>query len=628
MNNKTQELLNKINEANLAYRTGNSIMSDADYDLLLEELRILDPENEILVKIGIEVMDETRKMKLPIEMRSMNKIKTVEEISQWMRLKGIDNNCEFVLTPKLDGLSLCVDEVDNLALTRGDGVYGQRSNEHYKLIQNHLYENVHENGDPFSPIVYTHTYGEVIMPKAVFNDKYSKEFANPRNLVAGLLNSKDATEPLKDTVYIKYGGVLTNRTVRGFTFTNKSEILQDLNENQRVKINYHVCTGNELSEELLLRLFNEWSGEYEIDGIIIEVNNLDLQDELGRETSSGNPCYARAFKHESFEQKSEATVIGISWNISKHGLLKPIIHITPVKLDGVTVSNVTGNNAKFIKEMGIGIGAKVLVKRSGMVIPLIVSVLEKVDFVLPTVEGTEIAWNDNGIELYTLSETPEQKIKKNVAFFEILEADNISEGIINQLWQAGYETVASILSLTTKDLEKIDRFGKRKSEIVYNSIQKCISGVALSKLQHATGIFKGLGSKKLLLLEHFATKPTVSDVMEIEGFAETSAKIYVDNYDTFFTYASTLPVNLAVKTERELKGTDLLDMQFVFTGIRRKDLEEAIESRGGKIGSSVSKNTTHLVMKIKGSGSSKEKKAIDLGITILTVEELESILNQ
>lgn len=630
MIDKIQELTKTINDANDAYRTGNAIISDRDYDLLIEELRVLDPENEILTKVGIEVIDETRKAKLPIEMRSMNKLKTFEEVLQWLRLKGININSEFVMTPKLDGLSLCVDEADEIALTRGDGTYGQRSDAHYKLIQNHLYEDIFgakkPGGDPFAPLTYSYTYGEVVMSKKVFADKYASEFANPRNLVAGLLNSKDATEPLKDTVYIKYGAILPNRTVRDFTFNKKSDILQDLNENQRVKIDYHVCTGSELSEELLVKLFNDWSTEYEIDGIIIEVNDLDLQDALGRETSSSNPCYARAFKHESFEQKSEATVTGLSWNISKHGLLKPIIHITPVKLDGVTVSNVTGNNAKFIRDMGIGIGAKVIVKRSGMVIPLIVEVLETVDFILPIVDGTEIAWNDNGIELYTLTETSDQKIKQIVAFFEILEADNISEGVINQLWQAGYESIDSILALTTKELENIDRFGKRKAEIVYKSIQKCTNDVPLSKLQHATGMFKGLGSKKLLLLEHFTTKPTIDSVMEIEGFAETSAKVYLDNYDDFFEYAAKLPVKIAIKVEKELTGTDLENTQFVFTGVRRKDLEDTIESRGGKIGGTVSKNTTHLIMKAKGSGSSKELKAISLGVTILTVEELETLL--
>jgi DNA ligase (NAD+) len=237
-----------------------------------------------------------------------------------------------------------------------------------------------------------------------------------------------------------------------------------------------------------------------------------------------------------------------------------------------------------------------------------------------------IDWNENGVELVTLTETDEQKLKKNISFFEILEADNVSEGVITQLWDAGYKTIADILHLKKEDLHKIDRFGKRKAEIVYNSIQKSITGVQLSKVQHATGIFKGLGSKKLALLEHFTTKPTLEQVMSIEGFAEISAKSYVDSYDEFFNFVRDLPIKIRGKTETKPTGTDLEGTQFVFTGVRRADLEQIIESRGGKIGSGVSKNTTHLVMKMVGSGSSKERKAIELGVEVITVEQLENLL--
>jgi DNA ligase (NAD+) len=149
----------------------------------------------------------------------------------------------------------------------------------------------------------------------------------------------------------------------------------------------------------------------------------------------------------------------------------------------------------------------------------------------------------------------------------------------------------------------------------------------LSKLQHATGIFKGLGSKKLVLLEDFKTKPTVDQVMSIEGFAEVSAKSYIDSYDIFFDFIKDLPVTITEKVEAVKVGTDLEGKSFVFTGVRRPDLESDIESRGGKIGSGVSKTTTHLVMKAIGSGSSKEKKAIDLGVEVITVEQLEKLLN-
>ena len=606
-----EQLKETIIKANESYRKGNPLMSDSEYDTLLEELALLSPDDDLLSLVGHIVVDESRKRRLPIDMASMNKIKSMDDINDWCRLKGISKSETVIITPKFDGLSLCVNELDNSASTRGDGTFGQQSDEHYKLIGNHL---------SLSDQPFTYTYGEAMMSKKKFLDDYSNDFANPRNLVAGLLNSKTVTESLKDCDYIKYGAICRTK------FITKQEIIDELNRGQEIKVNYHLCAIEDLTEDLLISLFHTLSPDYEIDGVIIEINDIATQNRLGRETSSNNPVWARAFKHPSFEQTAESEVVGISWNISKQGLLKPILHINPIKLDGVTVSNVTGNNARFVKDMGIGVGAKVLVKRSGMVIPLIVDVIETVDFKLPVIDGVEIDWNEAGIELITLTETDDQKLKKNIAFFEILEADNVSEGVITQLWEAGYKTIKDILNLTTTDLEKIDRFGKRKASIVFNSIQKSVKGVQLSKLQHATGIFRGLGSKKLVLLEKFTEKPTIDKIMNIEGFAEISAKTYIDSYDEFFEFVKDLPITIEEKVEAVKVGTDLDGKAFVFTGVRRKDLEEIIESRGGKIGGSVSKNTTHLVMKSKGSGSSKENKAISLGVEILTVEELENLL--
>ena len=607
-----EQLKEQIIKANDAYRLGQPIISDTKYDQLVEELSLLSPDDELLTKVGVEITDETRKGKLPIEMASMNKIKSMNDVDDWSRLKGISKKEMVIITPKYDGLSLCVNEATSEAWTRGDGEFGQKSNEHYSLIQNHL---------SLEKDSFRFTYGEVMIPKQVFIDKFSTDFANPRNLVAGLLNSKTVSNSLKDCQYIKYGAICNT------IFDTKQEVLNELNKGQKIKVQYYICELGDLSEGLLIELFHKFSTEFEIDGLIIELNDLSLQNKLGRETSSNNPVWARAFKHPSFEQSAETDVIGISWNISKQGLLKPILHITPVKLDGVTVSNVTGNNARFVKDLGLGIGAKVVVKRSGMVIPIIADVITPVEFVQPTIEGVEVDWNEAGIELITLTETEDQKLKKIVAFFEILEADNVSEGVITQLWDAGYKTIKDVLTLKTSDLEKIDRFGKRKADIVYKSIQKSVSNVQLSKLQHATGIFKGLGSKKLVLLEDFKTKPTVDQVMSIEGFAEVSAKSYIDSYDIFFDFIKDLPVRIVEKVEAVKVGTDLEGKSFVFTGVRRTDLESDIESRGGKIGSGVSKTTTYLVMKAIGSGSSKEKKAIDLGVEVITVEQLEKMLS-
>jgi DNA ligase (NAD+) len=605
------QLKNRIREANEAYRIGKPVMSDAEYDILLEEFADMSPEDELLSVVGHEILDETRKTRLPIPMASMNKIKTLDEIKDWQRLKLIPNAVEIICTPKYDGLSLCVDEVIGEAITRGDGLYGQRSTEHYRLIGNHLDINN----------IFSHSYGEVIMTKQVFLDKYSNDFANPRNLVAGLINSKTPSESLKDCKYIKYGAIPVLR----HQFTTKKELLDSLNERQETKVPYHVCGILDLTEDLLISLFKEWSEDYEIDGIILEVNNLAIQESLGRETSSGNPVYSRAFKHSSFEQSGETEVIGITWKISKNGLLKPVLNVNPIRLDGVTVSNVTGNNARFIKDMGIGTGARVIVKRSGMVIPKIVDVVQTVEFVEPTIEGVEIGWNEAGIELITLTETEDQKLKKIVAFFEILEADSFGEGIITLLYNNGYKKIEDILMMNNSDLECIDGIGKRKASIIIDSIKKSTTDVDLSKLMHATSIFKGLGSKKLKLVEHFKSKPKIEDILSIEGFAEISANTFIDGFDEFYEFCEKLH-NLTFKKEVEKSSNILIGKSFCFTGVRLPEFEKIIIDNGGKISSSVSKSLTYLVCKDVNSGSSKLIKAISLGVVLLDIEKLEELL--
>lgn len=600
------QLVEKITQANEAYRSGNSIISDQEYDILIEELQEMDPHNPILNKVGHEIKDESRKSKLPIEMASMNKVKTIDEIFDWCRNKEISRSHNVVITPKYDGLSLCVNESTNNAFTRGDGEYGQKSDEHYKLIGNKL--NLDSNPFEF-------TYGEVIMKKSTFLEKYSNDFANPRNLVAGLINSKEATTPLKDINYIKYGAVVDPKLN---DFKTKSELLTQLNDGQDIKVPFKVTTINNLNQDDLQSLFDEWSKEFEIDGLIIELDSLKLQNELGRETSSNNPVWARAYKSSNFEQTAETEILGIEWNISKNGSLKPVAILNPIELGGVIVSRCTLNNARFVKDNEIGNGSKVKIVRSGMVIPKVVEVLKRVNFRLPQINGVEITWNDSGVDLITVNETDEQKLKRIESFFEILEAQNISTGIIKQLWNAGFTNIKEILELKKNDLKSIDNFGDRKSEIVFNSIKNSIKDVQLNKLQHATGIFKNMGSKKLKLLEHFTEKPSIEEVIKIDGIGYVLANEYVENYDNFFDFISDLPVTIKKETK---SNSSFSGFVVCFTGIRLKNEEKIIENGGGEVTNSVSKNTTHLVCKDKKSTSTKILRARQLGITIMDTDE-------
>lgn len=605
---KEKDLEKKLRQYNESYRNGKSEISDSEYDSLLDKLYEINPNNKLFDEIGHLVKGD-RKTKLPINMYSLEKEKTLDDLTKWLTKKGINKNTYFVLTPKFDGVSLLVNELKNKAYTRGNGIYGQESDSHYSLISNKLINKEVE-----------FTYGELIMSKPKFLDKYSKEFANPRNLVSGLMNKKEGSESLKDCDYIKYGAVSDN-------FKTKVDLLEYLNENQKVSVDYEKVKIDELSDEYLISLFKKWSNHYEIDGIVIELNDLSLQKELGREKNN-NPVYARAYKHESFSKIHKVLIKDIIWNISKQGLLKPVAIIEPTEIDGVVVRRCTLNNAKFVKDKQIGIGSYVGILRSGFVIPKVVEVYEQKEFTLPNIEN--IKWNENGVELITTEVTDEQKIKKIISFFEILETDNVSEGVIRQLWDSGYKSIKSILNLNKDELVKLDRFGDRKAEIILNSIKKSTSNVRLSKLQHATGVFKSLGSRKLALLEKFKEKPTLEEVILIDGFSDKTANYYLDSYDSFFKIANDLGINYFRK-DNTSDDNKFSGKSFVFTGVRRKDLEEVIENNGGSIKSSVSDKTTYVVCKDLNSKSSKVKKAkaiIEDGgdLKLMNVNDLESLL--
>ncbi|TXI85130.1 MAG: hypothetical protein E6Q38_00865, partial [Crocinitomicaceae bacterium] len=311
---KINELVSKIAEANKAYRTGTAIMSDAEYDTLVEELETLDPDNELLNQVGYIAPDDERKQPLPVPMASMNKIKTIDDYHKWLKSKNIPSHTMMVLTPKYDGLSFCVNESNGDAWSRGDGVLGQYSPEHYKLINNRKSIN--------TPINTFYAIGEVIMSRASFEKNKLREdgteFRNPRNLVAGKINDKKPNELLKHCEYLRYGLISEDETFH----TNKQTQLTILNELNPVTVPYKAVLASQITEEMLYDLFKEWNKEYEIDGVIIEVDSYELREELGRETSSGNPCFARAFKG-AFEQTAQVRVKKINWQVTKQGYLAP-----------------------------------------------------------------------------------------------------------------------------------------------------------------------------------------------------------------------------------------------------------------------------------------------------------------
>jgi len=607
--NRIKEIKDILNRANEAYRLGDEIMPDETYEEYLDELREISPNDEYFGEIGIELIDEERKEKLPVQLWSMNKMKTMLEVFKWSKNKGIPLDTLLTITPKYDGISLCVIERSIQSWTRGNGTVGQRSHDHFR----------HVNTNQLSGDIIT--WGEAIMPREVFdkNHSYAK---NPRNLVAGKFNDKTPNpEVLKDCEYVRYG-----METDEFDFETKSEVLDYLNETQKTIVPYENIEIKDLTEEYLKELFIKWSSQYEIDGVILEVNDLKLQKELGRERNN-NPVFARAFKGD-FEEVKESKVVSITIQVSKRGYLKPVVNIEPIELDGVTVTNPTGYNFRFIKEMGIGIGSIVKVKRSGMVIPKIIKTVKRVEFEMPDI-GVPIKWNDTGVELVATEMTPIQKRKQIESFFNILQVDNVGEGVIKQIFESGFDTLPKILSMSQKDFQTIDRFGVKKSEKTFNSIQSKLQNITLSKLQHGSGCFENLGSKKLLLLEDMDMNSSVQDIIKIDGFSDISAESYLNGLESYKDFYEEIKDYISViKTpKKEVVDSKLEGMSFVFSGFRDNEMKERVSELGGEMKSGISKKVTHLVVRDKNSGTSKVEKAKDLGIEIIEIEELKTIIN-
>ena len=276
--------------------------------------------------------------------------------------------------------------------------------------------------------------------------------------------------------------------------------------------------------------------------------------------------------------------------------------------------------------MGIGKGAIVKIIRSGMVIPLITEVIKKVTPDVPThcpCCGTKLVWNKTNTHLTCTNENcDDRRFKTLVFFFNIMDVDGMREGTIRILFDNGYDSIEKILNMQESDFLKLPGFAQSKSTNLYNSIKEKMTDAQLAIVQHASTMFPGLGSKQLQKLEHFDTKPLLTQVMQISGFSDTLANAYVNNYDKFFNWLHNLPITIAKPVVKQINvNGKFAGKTVVFTGIRDQELEDYIVMEGGNVGSGVNKKTDYLVCKQVGSGSGKEEKANQLGIKIVTIDQ-------
>jgi NAD-dependent DNA ligase len=306
--------------------------------------------------------------------------------------------------------------------------------------------------------------GEFIIPKAIFEDKYKNRFANPRNLVSGIVNSKTIDEKTKDLHFVAYEVIKPS--------LKPSEQMAELKElGHKVVQN---MTTDTLSNEMLSNTLIEWrtNYKYEIDGVIVTDDHI-------HQRKSGNPDHSFAFKMVISDQVAEAKVVDVIWTPSKSGYLKPRVRIEPVKLTGVTIEYATGFNGSFIETNKIGIGATIQIIRSGDVIPHIKSIT--VPAVKAKMPDIPYHWTDTHIDIIMDDAVEDITVReKNITeFFKGIEVDGLSSGNVKRIMNAGFDTIPKILHMKKTDFEGVEGFKTKMINKIYDGIQDKVSKATL-----------------------------------------------------------------------------------------------------------------------------------------------------
>jgi NAD-dependent DNA ligase/DNA polymerase/3'-5' exonuclease PolX len=598
-----KEISEFLMDANKAYHNEEPLLTDNQYDIIKEYIETKYPNNAAVHEIGAPV--ERNKVTLPYLMGSMDKIKPdTNALSNWnAKYKG-----PYILSCKLDGVSgLYTTEGNKPNLyTRGDGRVGQDISHLIPFLR-------------LPKIKGLVIRGEFIIPKNLFQAKYKDKFANPRNMVAGIVNQKTINETtIKDLHFVIYEvikPILKPSEQMGYLKTLDVEC---------VLYKIESSISNNLLSQTLVNWRNKYA--YEIDGVI--VSNDDIYDR-----KTGNPEHAFAFKMVLSDQVAEAKVVDVLWAPSKDGYLKPRVQIEPVNIGGVQITYATGFNGAFINDNKIGIGAVVELIRSGDVIPYIRKVI------IPANESKmpsmSFKWNDTHVDIMIEDiESDEIVREKNITgFFKGIGVEGLSNGNVKRIIEAGFNRISDIIKMSMNDFLKVEGFKEKTATKLYDGIKDKINTASLVTIMSASNMFgRGFSEKKIaLIMESYPnvllSKETdlqkINNISLIKGIAVKSGEIFVEKIANFIQFIK--DADLIQKLVEEKKQIDesnpLFGKLIVMTGFRDNSLEDVLKNMGAKINSNVSSKTFVVLVKDKHDDTTKVREAIKLGVQLITLHD-------
>lgn len=661
--NRIEELRKLLHYHNYRYYVlDDPIISDAEYDMLLRELKDLEDkypefydENSPTVKIGGKPLNKFEKVEHKLPMLSLEDGFTDEEIIEFdkkvKRFLGLpeDEMIEYSLEPKFDGLSIdLIYERGKLkvASTRGDGYIGENVTQNIRTIRN---VPLVLSSEP--PPEYLDVQGEVLLTKEEFRrinkERLSKGlpvFANPRNAAAGSVRQLDPRETAKrNLIMIMY----YIRDIRGFRkrVRTQAEALNLLKELGFPTSPYNKLVrgiGEAIDYKKELQKKRD-SLPYELDGVVIKVNDFELQEKLGFTTKS--PRWAIAFKFPA--EQATTKILDVEVNVGRTGILTPVAILEPVNIGGVVVSRASLHTMDEIEKKDIMVGDTVFVQRAGDVIPEVVKPIKELrdgtqrKFKMPSycpVCGSRVV-RDGAYYRCSNINCP-SVLKESVKHFVSRKAMNIEgfgDKLIEQLVDKGLiKDVSDIYKLDKETLIGLDRVGERLAENLLTSIERS-KGTTFAKFIYALGIRHVGEFVAKLLAERFKSldnlrKAKKEELLAIDGVGEEIAESVVSFFSekrNLRTIESLLSSGVHFEEEGGKIETKIAGKSFVFTGTLSKPREyfkELVEGKGGIVRNSVSKNLDYLV--VGENPGSKLRKAQQLGVNIIDEKQLLSLLEE
>ena len=608
-----KDIVSFLEECDKAFfNISSTLVSDDMYDLLKNYLKNLDPKNPYFKRVGA---DEETKVKLPYWMGSLDKIKDDEKaIDSWKKkYKG-----SAIVSDKLDGISCMFYKNDNdiKIYTRGNGTEGQDISH----LRNYItFPNVTETKFAIR--------GELIISRSNW-EKIKDSGSNARNVVAGAIHSKILNKTILGHIEflaydIMFPEMKIEDTFNYFTKNNIKCAYYKLFEETDI----NLLT---LSSQLELR---RRESNYDVDGIVIYNNK---QHKL---VNGKNPKYAFAFKSILTHEQAEVIVTDVEWNVSMHKYMKPIIKFNEVVISGVKIQKATGFNGKFINDNIIGPGSRIIIIRSGDVIPHVLKVLSVSSNGKPKMPENNYRWTDTQIDIILDEDgkNKDQDIKSYTYFMSKLDVGLVKESTIKKLYENGFDTLEKILKVKVDELVSLEGFQLRSATKIVENFEKIKDSDCDLLLDASNILGRGFALKKIKLVSEKyplnkkteILKLTVDDLLKIDGIGNVNAKQFVENIKKFYEFLDKIGYKCdkeEVKKEVVNVKTVLKDKKFIFTGFRNKDWEKLITDSGGKIVTSVSKTVDYLVVKNKTDKSGKIDKANELGVKILDMGEFEKMI--